>query len=443
MTKYSLTAIVSLISIFVFVNTVHAKKYKIACLHDYYPYTSINDQGKASGIIVDWWRLWSEKTGIDIEFVPSEIDNIDKMLVTGDVDILAGVYFVNDSAQQIDLFDSILSLRSVMFLRDQLDPSDSLMATITLLSNSMAEKEVLKRYPNFKINSVNSYSLIREEAKLEDCDGFVYDIPNPKGNYNGIDAPKGYYEYATLYALKLRPAVLKKNTQVLRDIMAGSNSITPEEFVFVEEEYDLYEDDKSIEWIVFTIFVCFLIAATIFIIYVGKQKRKNKNLIAFEEGTDWQTIIAKGENDSIEFKSSLRWDYRQEKTNKALEMVIVKTISAFLNTQGGMLFIGVDDDGNALGLEPDYNSYSKKNRDGFLLGLTNLINQNLGKRIHQFLNINIVSVKGKEVCVVNIEKSDKPVFIEKSDKEEFYIRTSASSQPLSMRESYEYIQSHW
>ena len=38
--------------------------------------------------------------------------------------------------------------------------------------------------------------------------------------------------------------------------------------------------------------------------------------------TDWKLIIDKGENDQIEFKSSLRWDYRLEKPNRVIEQVI-------------------------------------------------------------------------------------------------------------------------
>jgi len=108
-----------------------------------------------------------------------------------------------------------------------------------------------------------------------------------------------------------------------------------------------------------------------------------------------------------------------------------------------MLFIGVDDAGTTLGLDNDYNTMSKKNSDGFLLALTNLINNYLGKSTHKFIKINVVSINEKDICILNIEKSDKPIFISKNEKEEFYIRASASSQPLGVRESYKYINSHW
>ena len=159
---------------------------------------------------------------------------------------------------------------------------------------------------------------------------------------------------------------------------------------------------------------------------------------------DWRAIIAHGENDFVEFKSTLRWDCKRGNVNKGLEHVIAKTISAFLNTEGGRLFIGVDDDGTLLGLENDYNSLSKKkNRDGFLLTLTTLINQYLGKGYHRFISIQLVSIEEKDLCIVTAIKSDSPSFLLKGKNEEFYIRASASSQPMSLRETHEYINSHW
>jgi hypothetical protein len=60
---------------------------------------------------------------------------------------------------------------------------------------------------------------------------------------------------------------------------------------------------------------------------------------------DIDGLVARGESDLVEFKSSARWDYREQKVNKALEHVIVKTLASFLNGKGGTLLIGVDDAG--------------------------------------------------------------------------------------------------
>lgn len=77
-------------------------------------------------------------------------------------------------------------------------------------------------------------------------------------------------------------------------------------------------------------------------------------------------LIAAGENQQVKFKSTLRWDLRQFKPNKTLEDVIAKTIAGFMNTQGGHLIIGVDDEGSILGLEQDYGTLKNLARTGLI-----------------------------------------------------------------------------
>jgi predicted HTH transcriptional regulator len=53
------------------------------------------------------------------------------------------------------------------------------------------------------------------------------------------------------------------------------------------------------------------------------------------------------------------------------------------------------------------------------------------------------NIEDMDICVVEISKSNTPVYIHYNGKEEFYIRASASSQPLGIRESNDYISIHW
>ena len=162
------------------------------------------------------------------------------------------------------------------------------------------------------------------------------------------------------------------------------------------------------------------------------------------ETPNYLELIEKGESDYAEFKSSLRWDYRQNQVNKDLEYVIAKTISAFLNSQGGRLFIGVDDNKQILGLENDFKTLGgKMSKDGFLLKLDEIVNNYLGKEVHQYLSVNFVSENGKEFCVIDISPSSFPVFCKKDSGQEFYIRAQASSTPLNMSEAMEYTNSKW
>ena len=115
------------------------------------------------------------------------------------------------------------------------------------------------------------------------------------------------------------------------------------------------------------------------------------------------SIIKEGESDQVEFKSSLRFDYHQNAINKSLEGVIIKTIAGFMNTSGGTLLIGLDDSGNILGLEQDYQSLKKKNRDGFELQLYQLITNDIGIEFCTLVEIDFYDLDEKDVCVLRIK----------------------------------------
>jgi len=111
-----------------------------------------------------------------------------------------------------------------------------------------------------------------------------------------------------------------------------------------------------------------------------------------EKVVDYKGVIKDGENDYVEFKSSLRWDYEQGNANKTLESIIAKTIASFMNSGGGKLFIGVDDEGKILGIEKDYDTLRNKNKDGFFLQLTQVINQYLGKEFNQYASAKVINI---------------------------------------------------
>ena len=159
--------------------------------------------------------------------------------------------------------------------------------------------------------------------------------------------------------------------------------------------------------------------------------------------TELKELILIGENEKLEMKSTLRYDLRQNIVNKNLEYVIAKTVSAFLNSEGGILLIGVDDNGNALGLEKDIETFSKKDIDGFELHLRNIIKKHLGSNFEKHLKITFPIIDEIAICKVKILKSGKPVFANFEGKDSFYVRNGNSSIPKNREEQSEYEKLHW
>jgi len=158
-----------------------------------------------------------------------------------------------------------------------------------------------------------------------------------------------------------------------------------------------------------------------------------------------EDLIEEGESDELEFKSSLRWDLKQNTVNKKLEEVIMKTVAAFANSHGGTLLIGVADDGAVLGLESDYHSLGEIGRDKYEIHLRNLLNKQFGTGfVTSKVIIKFHEVGDKEVCQIETAPAKEPVIVVVKDKngqsvERFYARSGNSSQEISLGEMNSYI----
>lgn len=152
------------------------------------------------------------------------------------------------------------------------------------------------------------------------------------------------------------------------------------------------------------------------------------------------SLIAEGESEFVEFKSSLRHDYRQIKTDKNLEHVILKSIAGFLNAKGGTLIIGVNDDGEVLGLANDYFSLKKKDKDGFHQRLILIVSNTFGKDICTKIHIAFHEINSKEICTLYVEPSHQPVFFNEDNRTIFFLRTGNVTNPLTTSETVKYLQ---
>ena len=176
---------------------------------------------------------------------------------------------------------------------------------------------------------------------------------------------------------------------------------------------------------------------------IFKKRNRLIDQLRRELDKDLTALIAKGEGEDIEFKSSFRYDYRQQKVNKALESVIIKTITGFMNARGGSLLIGVADDGSILGLEPDYNSLSRKDSDGFTQLLTSTIADRMGTPACSLVKIMFHQPSQKEICRVIVLPSPVPVYAREDNQPRFYVRSGSGTREMDIREAITFIKAKW
>ncbi len=146
-------------------------------------------------------------------------------------------------------------------------------------------------------------------------------------------------------------------------------------------------------------------------------------------------LIAEGETDHVEFKSTLRRNLHTDKKDKKIENASLKTVAAFLNSDGGTLLIGVKDDGSLLDLEAD----GFESNDKMLLHLSKIINERLGTLCLKFIHIHLETIDGKQVLRIDCNPSSQACYLIDGQSEHFYIRSGPATIDLSVSALYPYI----
>ena len=147
------------------------------------------------------------------------------------------------------------------------------------------------------------------------------------------------------------------------------------------------------------------------------------------------SILQVGENDGTEFKSTLRWNLHTDKADKKIENACLKTVAAFLNSDSGVLLIGVDDHGQVLGLNQD----GFTSEDKLLLHWNSLLKAHIGVEFMQLIRSQVNDLGGKRILLVQCLRSSKPVFFRRDNDEVFYVRTGNGTNQLKPSEVLAYL----
>lgn len=158
-----------------------------------------------------------------------------------------------------------------------------------------------------------------------------------------------------------------------------------------------------------------------------------------------EELIKQGESKTLEFKSTLRWSLKEDhQDDKGVTYATLKTIAAFLNTEGGDLLIGVSDDGTIIGVEHD----QLENDDKFMRHLAQVVRNGLGDRAGTCIDPKTQIVRGKTVCITSCQRSPEPVFlkwkgIEAAAEGDFFVRSGPGTVKLPPDSAKEYIRTRF
>jgi hypothetical protein len=180
-----------------------------------------------------------------------------------------------------------------------------------------------------------------------------------------------------------------------------------------------------------------IIIVLIFVVREFIQQRKHISL---------QDALRTGESLTVEFKSSFHWDVRQNKQVEDRKLDILKSIAAFLNSKGGTLFIGVEEDKTGeikvRGIAEDLKVHNNS-KDHLQLALRSLIAEKIGAKFSPFIEENFEEASGQICWKIAIDSSPEPAFVNWNNQKRFFVREGPRTHDLDNEDTWRYITNRW
>ena len=139
----------------------------------YAPQTFLDANGQPVGIFIDVWRLWSQKTGINITFIPGNWNDSIENLKNGKADIHSGLFYSDSRAEWIGFSRSFYGVGSYpFFLKDseKIDPKKNKTA-YDFVKNELGKVNIvlvywaIRKYKGLKRHKAKSLDWLGRCAK--------------------------------------------------------------------------------------------------------------------------------------------------------------------------------------------------------------------------------------------------------------------------------------
>lgn len=183
-------------------------------------------------------------------------------------------------------------------------------------------------------------------------------------------------------------------------------------------------------------------------------------LIRFQhesDSNDYDHLInalGSDESECVEFKSTFRVDLKRlTQTGQTVEQCVsddvvlasLKTVAAFLNSDGGRLYIGVSDDKQIVGLNYDLQLTDTLNLDKFEQHIRSQLQGKFkdGKMINDYVSLAFIEHESRQVALIKVLPRNALSFLKKGDQHLLFRRQGIRTLQIDISEMEEYLSKRW
>ena len=206
------------------------------------PTIFLNEQGEPDGIHVELWRLWSQKTGVDVQFKLMDWSLVLPALLAGEIDVAEGVSFTPERAEILDFSKPYDEMPAYIFFHETLygvkGLDDIEGFPVGVLRGTSVQAYLEEHGKNLRLILYDNPEQIIDAALDGRIRVFVSEEPTISFYFSRAGSWGGFRRaQKPLLSSDLRVAVRKGDTAMLALVEQGMSQITPQDKRRIEKKW--------------------------------------------------------------------------------------------------------------------------------------------------------------------------------------------------------------
>ncbi|MBF0588177.1 MAG: transporter substrate-binding domain-containing protein [Magnetococcales bacterium] len=193
------------------------------------PFTYLDQHGKPKGLLIDYWRAYSQQTGTRIRFHLVDWAGSIQQVRDGVANMHSGIYYSEARDKFLDYSEKrLLPIPGRLFVSQKLKANglqDLGHIAVGVVAGGYSEAFMRKHHPEMTLQNFPNSKALVEAGFGEKILAFISDYPTTMYFMRSMGSPDQYRVLDTLYTLHMRAAVKEGNLALLEKIERGLEKV--------------------------------------------------------------------------------------------------------------------------------------------------------------------------------------------------------------------------
>ncbi len=208
--------------------------------NNYPPYTFLDDGGNPQGILIDYWHLWEQKTGIKVYLTTMDWEIALHEMENENYDVIDTLFFNEERAKKYDFSAPYVDIEVPIYFQNNISGLTDASSLKGFQVGVKSQDNAINYLQSFGIEEFlffNSYESIIKAARDRQLLVFVIDKPPAEYFISKYGIHDSINSSSALYTGQFHRAVKKGNLELLAIVEDGFKLITPAEFNAVNTKW--------------------------------------------------------------------------------------------------------------------------------------------------------------------------------------------------------------